>query len=169
MFGKKDSAMSGFASGSTTLLSRSTKIVGDIHFVGNLEIEGVVRGNIIADGDARVRVMEKGLVEGEIVAPKIVINGRVVGDVHSSKHVELAANAVIEGNLHYQFIEMVKGAQVNGNLVYSGHKSASKNTDKKDSSNGVNSSSVESKLESGKGSNESKDKASSLLTSAAVS
>lgn len=122
MFGKKDKAMGGFASGSTTLLSKSTEIVGDIHFTGNLEVEGIIRGNVIANGDARVRVMEKGLVEGEISAPNVVINGRVVGDVYSSKHIELAANAVVEGNVHYQLIEMVKGAQVNGSLVYGADK-----------------------------------------------
>lgn len=122
MFGKKDKAMGGFASGSTTLLSKSTEVIGDMHFTGNLEVEGIVRGNVIANGDARVRVMEKGLVEGEISAPNVVINGRVVGDVYSSKHVELAANAVVEGNVHYQLIEMVKGAQVNGSLVYSADK-----------------------------------------------
>lgn len=119
MFGKKDKTMGGFASGSTTLLSKSTEVIGDMRFTGNLEVEGIVRGNVIAEGDARVRVMEKGLVEGEISAPNVVINGRVIGDVYSSKHVELAANAVVEGNVHYQLIEMVKGAQVNGSLVYS--------------------------------------------------
>ena len=119
MFGKKNKSLGGFASGGTTLLSKSTEIVGDIHFSGNLEVEGVVRGNIVADNDARVRVMAKGLVEGEITAPNIVINGRVLGNVHSTKHLELAANAVVEGNVHYKLIEMVKGAQVNGNLLFS--------------------------------------------------
>lgn len=112
----------GFASGSTTLISKSTELVGDIHFNGNLEIEGRVRGNIYAEegSDARVRIMEKGLVEGEISVPTIVINGAVHGDVHSSKHVELAAKAAVQGNVHYNMIEMVKGAQVNGSLLYSG-------------------------------------------------
>ncbi len=116
----------GFASGSTTLISKSTELVGDIHFNGNLEIEGRVRGNIYAEegSDARVRIMEKGLVEGEINVPTIVINGAVSGDVHSSKHVELAAKAAVQGNVHYNMIEMVKGAQVNGSLLYSGGKSA---------------------------------------------
>lgn len=109
-----------FASGSTTLVSKSTEIVGDIHFTGNLEIEGRVRGNIVAaeGADARVRIMEKGSVEGEITAPSVVINGRVSGNVHSSRHIELAEKAVVEGNVHYSLIEMVKGAQVNGSLVY---------------------------------------------------
>ncbi len=112
----------GFASGSTTLISKSTELVGDIHFNGNLEIEGRVRGNIYAEegSDARVRIMEKGLVEGEICVPTIVINGAVHGDVHSSKHIELAAKAAVQGNVHYNMIEMVKGAQVNGSLLYSG-------------------------------------------------
>jgi len=121
MWGNKDKNM-GFAAGSTTLISKATEVVGDIHFSGSLEVEGRVRGNIFADGDsdARVRVMEKGLVEGEISVPTVVINGNVNGDVHSSKHVELAAKAVVQGNVHYNLIEMVKGSQVNGNLVYSG-------------------------------------------------
>ncbi len=121
MWGKKEKAMA-FAAGSTTLISLSTELVGDIHFKGNLEIEGRVKGNIFAEAgsDARVRVMEKGFVEGEINAPTIVINGSVKGDVFSSKHIELAAKASVAGNVHYNMIEMVKGAQVNGSLVFDG-------------------------------------------------
>lgn len=120
MFGKKESTMGGFASGSITVISKATEIVGDLHFSGNLEIEGTVKGNIIAEegADARVRVMEKGRVEGEITVPTVVVNGQVVGDIHTSKHIELAAKAVIEGNVHYNLIEMVKGSQVNGNLYF---------------------------------------------------
>lgn len=122
MWGKDKGSSMGFAAGSTTLISKSTKVVGDVHFSGNLEIEGRVKGNIFAEdgSDARVRIMEKGLVEGQINVPTIVINGTVKGDVHSGKHVELAAKAEVTGNVHYNLIEMVKGAQVNGSLVYSG-------------------------------------------------
>lgn len=107
-------------SGGTTLISKATKIVGDVHFSGSLEIEGEVEGNIIADGkgDAKVNVREKGRVTGDITAPLIMVNGHVRGNVHSDKHIELAAKAVVEGNVHYHMIEMVKGSQVNGNLVY---------------------------------------------------
>lgn len=115
-----------FAAGSTTLISKSTEIVGDLHFKGNLEIEGKVKGNIIAEdgSEARVRVMDKGEVEGEIRAPSIVINGRVSGNVHSGKHIELAEKAIVQGNVNYNLIEMVKGAQVNGSLVYNDGKQA---------------------------------------------
>ncbi len=126
MFGKKETSTS-FSAGSTTLVSKNTEIVGDISFSGNLMIEGKVKGNVyVTDGaDAHARVLEKGVVEGEIRVPTLVINGTVNGDVYSDKHVELAAKAVVNGNVHYALIEMVKGAQVNGNLVY-GDKSSEK-------------------------------------------
>ena len=37
-----------------------------------------------------------------------------------SAAVELAANAVVTGTVHYNLIEMVMGAQVNGSLVHGG-------------------------------------------------
>ena len=112
----------GISGTSTTLISKNTEVVGDIHFSGTLHIEGVLRGNVIANEgtDAHLDIAEKGVVEGQINVPTIRINGRVVGDVISNKHVELAAKAEVEGNVHYHLIEMVKGAQVNGSFVYTG-------------------------------------------------
>lgn len=129
MFSKKETSAA-LSAGSTTLVSKNTEIVGDINFSGNLMIEGKVTGNIyVSSGsDAHARVLEKGIVEGEIRAPSIVINGTVNGNVYSDKHVELASKAIVNGNLHYNLIEMVKGAQVNGNLVYSAESSLAKPT-----------------------------------------
>ncbi|WP_075185876.1 bactofilin family protein [Teredinibacter haidensis] len=118
MFAKKKD--NPFAQGGHTLFDNALEITGDVHFGGTLDIEGTVKGNITAEtnGDALVRVRAKGEVTGEIHAPKIIINGHVHGDVYCSKHLELAANAVVNGDVHYKVIEMVKGAQVNGKLVH---------------------------------------------------
>ncbi len=107
-------------SGSTTLLSRDTVVVGDIHFSGNLEIEGLVQGNIIAlpEQDAFVRIVQEGRVEGEIRAPSIVINGAIEGDVYSSKHLELASKARVHGDVYYTLVEMAAGSEVNGILKH---------------------------------------------------
>jgi cytoskeletal protein CcmA (bactofilin family) len=112
-----------FQSGnSTTLISKDTQIEGDIRFTGDLEIQGLVRGSICAkpDSNGTVRVVEGGCVEGEIHAPKVIVNGKVLGDVHCSEHVELAAKATVDGDVYYQLIEMVKGSQINGKLLYAG-------------------------------------------------
>jgi len=107
---------------STTLISKDTEIVGDIRFSGDLEVQGVVRGSICAipDSSATVRVVEGGCVEGEIHAPKVIVNGKVLGDVHCTEHVELAAKATVDGDVYYKLIEMVKGSQINGKLMYAG-------------------------------------------------
>lgn len=117
MFSKKKDTP--FANGGHTLFDNALEIVGDVRFGGTLDIEGRVRGNVVADSssDALVRVRSRGEVSGEIRAPKIIINGRVNGDVHCGKHLELAANAVVNGDVYYKVIEMVKGAAVNGKLM----------------------------------------------------
>ena len=120
MLGTKDKVSFG-SSSNTTLISRDTEIVGDIKFSGNLDIEGLVQGSIVAQPgkDAVVRIVDKGRVEGEIRAPSVIINGAIVGDVYSSKHLELAAKAKAQGNVHYNQVEMTIGAEVNGSLKHS--------------------------------------------------
>jgi cytoskeletal protein CcmA (bactofilin family) len=103
-----------------TLVSRTTEIVGDIHFSGELIVEGRIKGNIYAEDDssAVIRIAESGSVEGEICVPSSIINGLVQGDVRSTKHIELAKKAVVAGNVYYNLIEMVMGSEVNGNLMH---------------------------------------------------
>ncbi len=102
----------------TTLISRATEIVGDLKFSGALEVEGNIKGNIIANPDApaEIRIRESGYVQGEIRVPTVIINGKVEGDVYSSEHIELAAKARVIGNVYYNLIEMVMGSEVNGSL-----------------------------------------------------
>jgi cytoskeletal protein CcmA (bactofilin family) len=107
-------------SAATTLISRDTEVVGDVGFSGDLEVQGSVRGNITARGEgvSSVRIVEGGRVEGEVHAPHVVVNGAVSGDIYASEHLELAAKAQVDGNIHYKLIEMVKGAQLNGRLLF---------------------------------------------------
>jgi cytoskeletal protein CcmA (bactofilin family) len=88
--------------------------------VGELQIEGQVQGNVISEGgkDARLTVHEKGVIEGEVRVANAIINGHIKGDVRVQSHLELAQRAVVNGNVYYSVIEMIKGSQVNGNLVH---------------------------------------------------
>lgn len=118
MLGKTKTTVNKFG----TLISPKVELKGDLYFSGGVQIEGRVIGNIIADeGEAALlRITENGYVEGEIRVPKVVINGQVRGNVYSNDHVELAAKARVTGNVYYNLIEMVMGAEVNGNLMHSG-------------------------------------------------
>lgn len=102
-----------------TLISRATRVVGDLYFTGELQLEGKVTGSIVAENekDAKVVVADTGVLEGEIRAPVVIVNGRVQGNIYSTKHLELAAKGNVVGTVHYHSIEMVKGAQVNGSMI----------------------------------------------------
>lgn len=101
-----------------TLIAPSARICGDIEFTGGLHVLGTVIGNISVGAEGgRLVIGESGRVQGEIRVPKIVVNGKVEGDIHASEHLELAEKAVIEGNVYYNMIEMIMGAQVDGKLV----------------------------------------------------
>ena len=116
MFGKKAPPISNF----DTLISGKAEIVGDIHFSGGLHIDGKVYGNIIADDDSKavLRVSDKGVVEGEVSVPHVIVNGTIIGDVHSCEHLELAAKATVKGDVFYNTVEMVMGSQVEGRLAH---------------------------------------------------
>ena len=105
----------------TTLIAKGTEISGEIKFSGCLEIEGMVFGDIIADPScekSQVRIQNSGQVKGNVCAPVIIVNGQIEGNVYSSKRVELATKALVCGDVHYQMMEMVNGAQINGGLMY---------------------------------------------------
>ena len=123
MWGKKKGKHKQHQSTTThfdTLISGKTQIVGDLQFSGGLHIDGLVRGTIRAeeDSEAIVRISDIGEIDGDVIAPHIIVNGTVHGDVYASKHIELAVNASIKGNVYYHLIEMAMGAEVNGNLVH---------------------------------------------------
>ena len=102
-----------------SLIGQNSRIIGDFRYSGGLHIDGTVKGNVLADDDdqAMLTLSDKGTIEGEVKVPYIILNGVVKGNVHAREHVELAANARVEGNVFYRLIEMAMGAEVNGKLV----------------------------------------------------
>ncbi|MEE7546541.1 polymer-forming cytoskeletal protein, partial [Xanthomonas sp. Kuri4-1] len=118
MFGSKSSR--GGQTVVDTLIGPQVVIRGDLVFSGGLYVEGRILGKVVAaDGTpATVTVSEHGCIEGEVRAPVVIINGQLNGDVHAAERVELAANARVQGNVHYQVVEMSAGAQLTGRLIH---------------------------------------------------
>ncbi len=117
MFGKK----SNFSSARIdTLIGQGTEINGDLVYAGGLHVDGRINGNVVAEeGSSSILILsEFGHIEGEVRVPNIVINGKIVGDVHGSTRVELAPKSRIKGSVYYNLIEMAIGAEVNGALVH---------------------------------------------------
>ncbi|WP_039811585.1 bactofilin family protein [Xanthomonas arboricola] len=118
MFGNKSNR--GAQTVVDTLIGPQVVIRGDLMFSGGLYVEGRILGKVIAEdgASATLTVAEQGSIEGEVRAPVVIINGQLTGDVHAAERVELAANARVQGNVHYQVVEMSAGAQLTGRLIH---------------------------------------------------
>ena len=68
--------------------------------------------------DAILSVSEQGCIEGSVIAPNVILNGIVKGNIDASDRVELGAKARVLGNVHYTVIETAVGAQINGKLIH---------------------------------------------------
>ena len=102
-----------------TLISRGTEVLGDIHFTEGMYVEGTIKGNVVADDNNSLLILnENGTIEGEVRVPFMKLNGVVIGDVFGAEHVELMEKARITGNVYYNLIEMAVGAEVNGKLLH---------------------------------------------------
>lgn len=102
------------------LIGPQVVIRGDLVFSGGLYVEGRIIGKVIAEegANATLTLAEQGHIEGEIRAAVVVISGRLEGDVYASERVELTPSARVNGNVHYQVVEMNAGAQLTGRLLH---------------------------------------------------
>ena len=101
-----------------TVIGRSTTIEGNIHFIGVLKVDGMIKGDLKAEGDKSILIInENGRIQGNIDASNVMVNGTIEGTVKASNKVELFQNAKILGDLYYHLLEMEVGSTVNGKLV----------------------------------------------------
>ncbi|MEM7220908.1 MAG: polymer-forming cytoskeletal protein [Pseudomonadota bacterium] len=105
--------------GSATLIASGTRLVGNINFSSQIYIHGIVDGDVVGEEtDAAVLIVcEGGVVRGEVRAPNVVVDGSVEGNVYASGKLELASKARINGDVHYNLVEMQLGSVVNGRMV----------------------------------------------------
>jgi len=115
MFGKKGSNTTAIK----TLIGADAHIDGDLRFTGGCHIDGVINGSVSgADGaEAYLSVSQNGKVEGNVSVPHLGLSGTVEGDVFVTDKAELSATAIVNGNVHYNLIEIAAGAEINGQLI----------------------------------------------------
>lgn len=103
-----------------SLIGLSTTIEGNLYFKGGLRIDGMVKGNVIAEGGetCMLVISEHARIEGEVRVPYLVINGEILGPVFSSELLELQPKARISGDVAYKALEMHGGAVVSGKLTH---------------------------------------------------
>jgi len=112
MFGKKTQPPIG------TLIGEGTIIRGELRFSEGLRIDGEIVGDVTAVGDqpSILVISEKARVTGKVKAGHVIINGSIMGPVHSDELLELQPKASIIGDVRYEVLEMHQGATIDGEL-----------------------------------------------------
>ena len=101
-----------------SLIAQGSRIEGNLRFTEGLRIDGEVVGNTSANPErpSILVISEAAVVEGELRADHVIINGTVRGPVHATELLELQPQARIEGDVYYKALEMHRGAMITGQL-----------------------------------------------------
>ncbi len=95
-----------------SLLAEGLTIEGDLVSTGDIQVDGTVKGDLSCNC---LTLGPDGVIIGEIKANTVHVRGRVEGRIVADT-VELAATAVIAGDILHDSIGVEAGARIEGNL-----------------------------------------------------
>lgn len=101
-----------------SLIGEGTAVHGELRFADGLRIDGEVHGDVVAVGDrpSLLVISENARVHGKVMAGHVIINGEILGPVHSTELLEIQPKARINGEVRYEALEMHQGATIDGEL-----------------------------------------------------
>lgn len=116
MFSKQDKPKSpAFSAGVTpdvSMISKGTRLEGDIHAKADLRISGSVTGTASSDG--KLVITSTGRVDGNVKAGEVDIAGTIDGELRVSDKLILRSSAIINGDLYTKTLLVEEGAQIRG-------------------------------------------------------
>lgn len=107
---KTSSARSNAPSSVPSILGKDIIITGDIKTEGDVQIDGQLDGNIIAN---HVMIGEQGAINGKISAAKATIRGKITGKIDAAS-VELAETANVQADIIQDHLVIANGAFFDG-------------------------------------------------------
>lgn len=104
----------------TTLIDKDIVISGDTSYTGGIRIDGKIKGNLKVHGDeGSLLIMGYGsTITGDVEVEKAIINGEINGNVKCNDYLELNTNAIVNGSIEYDIIEVQEGAKITGDLKF---------------------------------------------------
>lgn len=95
-------------------LGEGTEFKGVFSFHGTVRVDGRIEGEII--GDDLLIVGESAFVKAEIDVGRVVVSGRIEGNITAKKRVEILAPGIVTGNIRTPALIVSDGATFNGSI-----------------------------------------------------
>ncbi|MDB4097022.1 polymer-forming cytoskeletal protein [Methylophilaceae bacterium] len=104
----------------TTLIDKDILISGDTTYTGGIRIDGKINGNLKVYGEEdSLLIMGHGSkITGDVEVEKAIINGEINGNIKCHDYLELNTNAIVNGSIEYDIIEVHEGSKITGNLKF---------------------------------------------------
>ncbi len=102
-----------------TLIGKTSEIYGRMVVGESLRIDGKVVGNIESEENSKVTVAvgEDGEVIGDIFAYRVMVAGKVEGNIYATERVEFHQTAQVRGDVTYGSIGIEHGARIIGLVI----------------------------------------------------
>lgn len=97
---------------SISIISKNSRIKGELYSDGSLDIEGSIEGDIFGN---IITIREEGEVNGNITAKTLNLKGKFDGKIKSER-INISAKADIKGILEYISLCVEDGAKIEGEL-----------------------------------------------------
>ncbi|MBN1595696.1 polymer-forming cytoskeletal protein [candidate division FCPU426 bacterium] len=99
--------------GVDTILGAGSDFKGQINAKGSIRIDGRIEGNV--SSEEGVIIGEKGVIKGNITAKAVVVSGKVTGNVHAAKRLEIMPTGQLQGDIHTPRLAIAEGVIFKGN------------------------------------------------------
>ena len=98
-----------------THIARSFSVRGDLTSIGDLSIDGVVEGNTMAPEHV-VTICREGQVKGHVFARRIIVAGRMRGNLYADEIVILKPSANVLGKIFASRVSLQEGGRYRGRI-----------------------------------------------------
>ena len=93
-------------------LDQGTSVTGELQFSGTMRVDGEFHGSISTND--KLIIGERAQVHADVQAGEIEIYGKVLGNIHSKKRIEIHATGRVNGELRTPILVIEEGGVFDG-------------------------------------------------------
>jgi cytoskeletal protein CcmA (bactofilin family) len=102
-----------------SLIGSGTQIFGRLVVNHSVRIDGEIQGSVEAqpNTEVTVHIAHDGTLTGDLYAHRVLVNGRIDGNIYVRERCDLFETSKVRGDIHYGIIGIEHGAEFYGEML----------------------------------------------------